>query len=138
MRITLTSITGVALKSDQFECITTTTEAGVITILPGHEAMITSLKPGIATITCGGNSTKFALGGGILEVNASEVRILADMIDDGGHDMSEVTARKVAAELQMKAFKEGDPSITMEQFIELEQQYLRDSAREQLTNSRQA
>lgn len=136
MRITLTSITGVALESDQFESITATTEAGVITILPGHEAMITSLKPGIAIITCGGKMTKFALGGGVLEVNATEVRILADMIDDGGHDMSEITARKLAAESQMKAFKEGDASITMEQFVELEQQYLRDSAREQLAGSR--
>jgi F0F1-type ATP synthase epsilon subunit len=124
--------------SDQFECITTTTEAGVITVLPGHEAMITSLKPGIATITCGGNSTKFALGGGILEVNARGVRILADMIDDGGHDIGEITARKLAAESQMRDFKEGNPSITMEQFIEIEQQYLRDSAREQLANSRHA
>jgi F-type H+-transporting ATPase subunit epsilon len=135
MQITLTSIAGIALESDQFECITTTTEAGVITILPGHEAMITSLKPGVATITHGGKITRFALGGGVLEVNATEVRILADMIDEGGHDMAEVIARKLAAASQMQAFRAGDATITMEQFVELEQQYLRDIAREQLASA---
>ena len=136
MRITLTSIAGVALESNHFEQITVHTGDGVITVLPDHEAMITALTPGVATIKHDGIVSRFALGGGILEVNTTEVRILADMIDDGGHDITEITARKLAAESQMQAFKQGDATITMEQFVELEQQYLRDSAREQLANAR--
>ena len=87
MHLSLTSISGTALSSESFESATLQTEAGVITVLPGHEAMISALSPGVAVLRHDGRESRYALGGGVLEVSASEVRILADMIEDGGHDL---------------------------------------------------
>lgn len=58
--------------------------------------------------------------------------MLADMIEDGGHDLSVIAACKLEAEKLMAEYRsKGDP-ISMESLLELEQQYLKDVAREQL------
>jgi hypothetical protein len=54
------------------------------------------------------------------------------MIEDGGHNLEEISARKALALAQMQEYQQkGDP-LSLEAYIELEQSYLRDVAREQL------
>ena len=83
MKITLTSISGTALTLDTFTSATVVTEEGTITILPGHEPIISALKPGVLSIYSGESSYEYALGGGVVQISPNEVRILADMIEDG-------------------------------------------------------
>jgi F-type H+-transporting ATPase subunit epsilon len=132
MLLTLTSITGIALKTEAFEKLTIATLDGTITMLPGHEPLISALKPGVMTVWFEGQKKDFAIGGGILETDGKDIKIIADMIEDGGHDLEEIAARKAKAMEQMKEYEQkGDP-LSLEAYIELEQELLRDIAREQL------
>jgi F0F1-type ATP synthase epsilon subunit len=62
MLLTLTSISGVALKTESFEKLTITTLDGDITMLPGHEPLISALKPGVMTVWYEGKKKDFAIG----------------------------------------------------------------------------
>lgn len=54
------------------------------------------------------------------------------MIEDGGHNLEEIAARKATAIEQMREYQQkGDP-LSLEAYIELEQELLKDIAREQL------
>ena len=132
MKFTLTSITGTALATDSLESLTIPTLDGVITVLPGHMALITALKPGVLDVRHDGKNSKFAIGGGVLETDGTEVRIIADMIEDGGHDLAAIAARKAEAEKLMAEYRAKGDQVSMESLLELEQQYLKDIAREQL------
>lgn len=83
MLLTLTSITGTALKTEAFEKLTIVTLDGVITMLPGHEPLISALKPCVMSIWYEGKKKDFAIGGGILETDGKDIKIIADMIEDG-------------------------------------------------------
>lgn len=132
MQFTITSITGIALRTESFEKLSISTLDGMITVLPGHEPLISALKPGVMTVWFDGTQKDFAIGGGILETDGTDIKIIADMVEDGGHDLADIAARKAQAELQMKEYiQKGDP-LSMEAYVELEQEYLRDIAREQL------
>jgi len=132
MLLTLTSITGTALKTEAFEKLTIVTLEGVITMLPGHEPLISALKPSVMSIWYEGQKKDFAIGGGILETDGTDIKIIADMIEDGGHNLEEIAARKTQAEIQMREYQmKGDP-LSLEAYIELEQEFLKDVAREQL------
>ena len=131
MRIILTSIAGIALDTEAIS-VTLPTSSGVITVLPGHVPLMSALKPGIVTIRMGQDIKEYALGGGVVETNGSEVRILADMIEDGGHDLTEISARKAEAEKLMAEYRTKGDTISMQALLELEQEYRKDIAREQL------
>lgn len=132
MQFTITSITGIALKTESFEKLSISTLDGMITVLPGHEPLISALKPGVMTVWFDGTQKDFAIGGGILETDGTDIKIIADMVEDGGHDLADIAARKAQAEIQMKEYlQKGDP-LSMEAYVELEQEFLKDIAREQL------
>ncbi len=135
MKFTLTSITGIALSTEALESLTIPTLDGIITVLPGHMALITALKPGVLDIAYEGKKTKFAVGGGVLETDGQEVRIIADMVEDGGHDLAAISVRKSEAEKLMAEYRAKGDAISMDALLDLEQQYLKDSAREQLAAS---
>lgn len=132
MLLSLTSISGIALKTEAFEKLTLSTLDGVITMLPGHEPLISALRPGVMSVWFDGQKKDFAIGGGILETDGIDIKIIADMIEDGGHNLEEIAARKAQALVQMQEYQQkGDP-LSLEAYIELEQAYLKDVAREQL------
>ena len=133
MLFTLTSISGVALKTEAFEKLVLPTLDGVITVLPGHEPLISAIKPGILAIWYEGMKKEFVLGGGVFETDGKDIKIIADMVEDGGYNLEEIAERKRQAEIQMQEYRQkGDP-LSMELYIELEQEYLKDTAREQFT-----
>lgn len=53
------------------------------------------------------------------------------MVEDGGHDLEEIAERKRQAKAQMEEYRQKGDALSMELYIELEQEYLKDSAREQ-------
>jgi F-type H+-transporting ATPase subunit epsilon len=135
MKFTLTSITGIALATDSLESVTVPTVEGVITILPSHMPLVTALRPGVLEVAYDNKKAKFAIGGGILETNGTELSVIADMVEEGGHDLAEIAKRKEEAEKLMAEYRAKGDQISMEALIDLEQQYLKDIAREQLAQS---
>jgi F-type H+-transporting ATPase subunit epsilon len=54
---------------------------GELGVMPGHAPLLTKIKPGMARITKqDGSEEVFYLSGGILEVQASSVSVLADVV----------------------------------------------------------
>ena len=56
------------------------------------------------------------------------------MIEDGGHDLEAIKMRKQETEAKLAVLRTKDDTISMELYIELEQEYLKDKAREQFAN----
>lgn len=54
---------------------------GEFTILPLHADFISTIVPGILIITSKGESKKYNLTGGLVEVSDNNVTILADSVD---------------------------------------------------------
>lgn len=52
---------------------------GEMTVLAGHAPVVGALKPGIVLVQLGpGNGKEFYVGGGVVEINASGMTILAE------------------------------------------------------------
>jgi F-type H+-transporting ATPase subunit epsilon len=78
MELQLLTLHGAEFKGDVSE-VSLTTASGQIGILPHHEPLTAIIMPGPVVITPKtGKSELFAAFGGILEVTAGRVRILAD------------------------------------------------------------
>ena len=54
---------------------------GYLGILPDHAALLSELGSGDLTITSGGQSEKFKIAGGYVEVRDNHVRVLADSVE---------------------------------------------------------
>ncbi|MDD2916460.1 MAG: ATP synthase F1 subunit epsilon [Candidatus Gracilibacteria bacterium] len=133
MQFTLVSIVKKVLDLPVIEWVTIPTRDGEITILPNHEPLITALIPGILIVRADGVSTSYAIGGGIAEMRAESVTITADMVEDGTNlDIESIRAKKEEARKLLEEYKVNGDSLDMEAYIELEQQFLKESAREQL------
>jgi F0F1-type ATP synthase epsilon subunit len=50
MNLSIISASSHVLKAEKFERIIMMTEAGQITILPGHEPLLSAIKPGILSV----------------------------------------------------------------------------------------
>lgn len=133
MRLTLVSITRKVLDLPVIEWVTIPTRDGEITVLPGHEPLITALISGILIVRANGTDTSYAIGGGIAEITALSATITADMVEDGTNlDIDAIRAKKEEAHRLFEEYKTRGDSIDMETYVELEQQFLKESAREQL------
>jgi len=61
------------------------------------------------------------------------VTITADMVDDGKNlDIDAIRAKKEEAQRLLEEYKNKGDSMNMETYIDLEQQFLRESAKEML------
>ena len=133
MHLTLVSISRKVLDLPIIEWVTIPTLDGLITILPLHEPLITALVPGILLVTVDGVTTSYAIGGGVAEITAESIVITADMVEDGVNmNIDDVRAKKEEARKLLEEYKTKGDFIDMEMYIDLEQQFLRESAREQL------
>lgn len=133
MQFTLVSIVKKALDLPSIEWVTIPTLDGEITILPNHEALITALVPGVLVVRADGANVSYAIGGGIAEITPESVTITADMVEDGaGLDIDAVRAKKEEARNLLEEYRANGESMDMDAYIELEQQFLKESAREQL------
>ncbi|MFK7779948.1 MAG: ATP synthase F1 subunit epsilon [Candidatus Gracilibacteria bacterium] len=131
MKIEILSFTGNLFKSETVESVTAMTKIGEVTILEGHTPLVTVLSPSIVSIVYtdddGKKSEKdFAVGGGILEVSNSNVKLLIDMlvsVDNLNVDEAE-KAKKEALKLMGK-YKDSKDKVDMDKFIAAEDMLLK-------------
>jgi len=78
MHFELLTLSGTKFNGDVKQVTLRTTD-GDIGILPNHESLTAAVAPGAVTVyKPGGASEAFAVFGGLLEVSAERVRLLAD------------------------------------------------------------
>jgi len=69
----------------------------------------------------------------VAEITAESVTITADMVEDGENlDIEAIRAKKDEAHRLLEEHKSKGDTMDMEVFVELEQQFLKESAKEQL------
>ena len=95
MRFELLTLSGAKWQGEADEVVLTTAD-GQMGVLPHHEPLVAQVVPGVVTIRTGrGAPEVFATFGGLLEVTADYVRLLADEAD---HE-SELVASEIEAAL---------------------------------------
>ncbi len=110
--------------------------------MPGHEPLIAAIEPCVLEVTeTSGAIHRLAIGEGVAHIDPDRVMLLADSADDGSLINPEDIAKRKAeiqeqiAELRTK--HQSDQSVeTMEGIINLETQFLRESALEMLAASK--
>lgn len=133
MKLTLTSIKKRILTLDNFTSATIPTKSGEITVLENHEPLISALKPWILRIKIWSKEELYAIWWWVLETDWKELNIIADMVDDWASlDIEEIRAKKLAAKKAMEKYSEENKTIDMNYYIELQTQFLKESALEQL------
>ncbi|HEY2004063.1 MAG TPA: ATP synthase F1 subunit epsilon [Candidatus Saccharimonadia bacterium] len=96
MRFELLTLTGTKFNGDATQVTLRTTD-GDIGILPNHEPLTAAVAPGPVTVyKQGGQSEAFAVFGGLLEVSAERVRLLADEAEHA----EELIANQIEAALK--------------------------------------
>ena len=142
MKIEILSFTWNLFKSDIVEQVTAMTKVWEVTILKDHTPLVTVLKPSIISIVYTDDSwvkseKDFAVGGWVLEVSNSNVKILIDMlvtVDDV--DIEHAEKAKKDALLMMEKYKDAKDKVDMEKFIEAEDMLLKSVAKLKLTDTR--
>jgi F-type H+-transporting ATPase subunit epsilon len=87
------------------EMLVATGELGEIGVVHGHAPLLTKLKPGEVRLTLpGGKIDIYYISGGILEVQAGTVTVLADSVERA-EDLDEILAEE-ARQNAMKAMAE--------------------------------
>ena len=142
MKIEILSFTWNLFKSDTVEQVTAMTKVWEVTILKNHTPLVTVLKPSIVSVIYTDESwvkteKDFAVGGWVLEVSNSNVKILIDMlvtVDDV--DVEHAEKAKKDALLMMEKYKDAKDKVDMEKFIEAEDMLLKSVAKLKLTDTR--
>lgn len=133
MKLTLTSIKKKVLELDNIEKAIIPTASWEITILDTHEPLISALKPGILRIKYSWKEDFFAIWWWVLETDGISLNITADMIDDWTHlNLEEIQDKKKQAKELMEKYREENEIIDIDKLIDLEMQFLKESAKEQL------
>lgn len=133
MKISITSIKKKVLELDDFESISISTKNWEITIMDSHEPLITALEPWILKLKHDSKIKMFAIWWWILETDGKILNIIADMVEDWAKlDINEIKMKKEQARLMMEKYKKENKIMDMDRFIELETEFLKESAKEQL------
>jgi len=133
MHLTLVSITRKILDLPSIKSVTIPTKVGEITILPNHMPLITALVPGILTVRFDGKETSYAIGWGVVETSGSVLTIAADMIEEWSElNLEAVRAKKEEARKLLETYRDTHEVMDMDQYVELEYEFLKESAKEQL------
>jgi F-type H+-transporting ATPase subunit epsilon len=88
----------------EVDSVTVPTATGEAGILPNHAPLVSALKPGVVSYIAKGNSDKFAITGGFVEVSSNRVSVLADSAESPDEiDITAVKADREAAEKALAA-----------------------------------
>ncbi|MBX7055376.1 MAG: F0F1 ATP synthase subunit epsilon [Pyrinomonadaceae bacterium] len=88
----------------EVDSVTVPTATGEAGILPNHAPLVSALKPGVVSYIAKGNSDKFAITGGFVEVSSNRVSVLADNAEGADEiDVAAVKADREAAEKALAA-----------------------------------
>lgn len=133
MHLTLVSITRKILDLPSIKSVTIPTKDGEITILPNHMPLITALAPGILTVRFDHKETSYAIGWGVVETSGSILTIAADMVEEGGEiNLEDVRKKKEEARKLLETYRDTHEIMDMDRYVELEYEFLKESAKEQL------
>ncbi len=92
----------------EVDAVSVPTASGEVGILPSHAPMVSAIKPGVLTYTTRGASSRLAVTGGFLEVNANRVAVLADSAETAEEiDIDSARASREAAEKAFAAVASG-------------------------------
>ena len=134
MKLKILSFSGENFKHDDVISVTVMTKSWEITILDKHSPMIASIEPCVLYIKYKDENNvdqreDFAVGSGVVEVNNSEVKIMADMLIDVDEvDLDQAEQAKKRALALMEEFKHSKDRVDMEKFIEAEDMLLKSIA----------
>lgn len=100
MHLQLITLRGVSVDKEIYELIAPTT-AGEIAVFNGHEPLVTMAAPGALAVRYNKEDSDarlqyFAIGGGVIEINPHEIRVLVDEADMG-EDIIETEAKAALA-----------------------------------------
>lgn len=133
MKFTLISITRKVSESNNLEYASIPTKNGYITIYDNHEPLLSALAPWILTVRCDWKTHSYAIWWWVLEMDWKALSIVADMVEDWEQlDIEEIRAKKKEAKDLMEKYRSENPKIDMDYYIDLEMQFLKESAKEQL------
>lgn len=133
MHLILASISRKVLDLPEVESVTIPTKNGEITILPNHTPIISALSPGVLTVRFGGKDSLYAIGGGFIETSGETLTIAADMVEEGEKlNLEAVRAKKEEARKLLETYQNSHETMDMDKYIEIEYEFLKESAKEQL------
>lgn len=121
MHLQLITLRGISVDKEIYELIAPTT-AGEIGVFPGHEPLVTMAAPGALAVRYekGDADNKlqyFAIGGGVIEINPTSIRVLVDEADSAD-DISESEA-KLALDRAKKLRDEAKSQVELEKATQL-------------------
>lgn len=88
---------------------------GLFGVRPGHAPFLTLVEPGQLTVTVGGETQRFFVGGGFVQVGPSMVRVLADQAEPvDGIDAAAAKQRLANAEKRLSELSPSDPKADLE------------------------
>lgn len=126
MRLQLITLQGVRVDQDIYELMAPTA-AGEIGVFPGHEPLVTLAVPGALTVRYkkGDPDTAleyFAISGGVIEVNPTDIRVLVDEADHG--DDIVVAESQAALDRALKLRAEAKNQVDLDHARELVDRYI--------------
>lgn len=83
----------------EVDSVTVPTASGEAGILSSHAPLISALNPGIVTVLSKGNTEKFAVSTGFVEVSHNRVSVLTD-VAESAEEVDAEAARSERAELE--------------------------------------
>lgn len=90
------------------EMVVATGDLGELGIVPGHAPLLTLLKPGeVRVVHSGGTQEVYYVSGGMLEVQAKAVTILADTVERA-EDLDESAALAAKAQAEAMLMQKSD------------------------------
>jgi len=125
MKLNLITPTKTVLQ-DEVEEVTLNTEDGEITVLPKHSALVSILRPGQLVAKKDGKSMPLATAGGVVEMRANQLTILADTAEPA-EEIDVERAEERAKELARKLADETKLDITT--YKTLQRQFEKEQAR---------
>ena len=142
MKLKILSFSGENFKHDNVLSVTVMTKSGEITILDKHSPMIASIEPCVLYTKYKDENgmdqrEDFAIWSGVVEVNNSDVKVMADMLIDVEEvDLDQAEQAKARALEIMEEFKHSKDRVDMEKFIEAEDMLLKSIAKLKLYDLR--
>ena len=101
--------------STQCDEVRLTASTGGLGIKPGHTPLAAVLVPGELAIVEGGNTRRYAVGEGFVEVSADHVRVLVEeAIRAEDVDLQKTVAELTERRQRLASMKPDDPSFAVE------------------------
>ncbi|MFC1638960.1 ATP synthase F1 subunit epsilon [Patescibacteria group bacterium] len=116
------------VEKKEVDGITLPTQAGEITVLPGHIPLVSNLRPGMATLHDGKSQEYLALSGGFVEVQpGGRVIVLADTAERAEElDLEKVEEARERARKALEEKRDLDDVASAAMLASLERELARE------------